>query len=314
MSKDQDPVWFWKNFRMGTELQNSGSFLYNAILCLDQMETLHHEEECFEFLYNTSLGLERLFKIALVLIEHDEFSDQEDFEKSLITHSNSELITRIKKKHTIKIGKPHSRFLSLTDKFYKSTRYGRFNLSSVYQKNHDKFGLVEFIENELNVDLQGDGMFAIAINERIKKFLGKLIGKFAIQVYDVIGTEASRNGTFTSEIRYGSKAFKIFMEKKFDFTEERIVQRESLLHILRNGIDPKYQEFIDSIPPIKLESLTTDEYIKNVFCYDLNGQVKDELNYVYEEYKPNLQRIEDLLIIGTGVDFESMETDWLEEE
>lgn len=314
MSKYQDPVWFWKNFRMGTELQNSGAFLYNAIFCLDQMETLHHEEECFEFLYNTSIGLERLFKIAIVLIEHDDSSNQDEFEKNLITHSNSELISRIQKKHRINIGKPHSRFLSLTDKFYKTTRYGRFNLSSVYEKNHDKFGLVEFIESQLDLDLQGNGMFAIPIDEKIKKYLGKLIGKFAVQVYEVIRTEASRNKTFTNEIRYGSKAFKIFIEQKFDFKEERIAQRESLLHILRNGIDTKYQEFLDSIPPINLESLTTDEYIKNVFCYDLQGQVREELNYVYEEDKPNLQRIEDLLIIGTGVDFESMDSDWMEIE
>lgn len=314
MTKDQNPVWFWKNFRMGTELQNSGSFLYNAIFCLDQMETLHHEEECFEFLYNASIGLERLFKIALVLIEHDEFSNQVDFEKSLITHSNSDLISRVQKKHKINIGKPHSKFLNLTDKFYKSTRYGRFNLSSVYEKNHDKFGLVEFIESELKLDLQGDGMFAIPIDEKIKKYLGKLIGKFVVEVYEVIRTEASRNNTFTSEIRYGSKAFKIFREQEFDFTEERIAQRESLLHILRSGIDPKYQEFLDSIPPIYLENLTTDEYIKNIFCYDLKGQVREELDYVYEEEKPNMKRIDDLLIIGTGVDFESYDTDCMEDD
>jgi hypothetical protein len=87
----EDPNWFWKNWRMGTELQISGSFIYNAILCLDQMETFYYEEECFEFLYNTSVGIERLLKICIILTEHDKINNQEEFEQSLITHNSTEL-------------------------------------------------------------------------------------------------------------------------------------------------------------------------------------------------------------------------------
>ena len=90
------PEYFWKNFRLGTELQISGSFIYNALYFFDQMEHFCNDEEIFEFLYNTSVGLERLEKIAIILLEHDSSMDQEEFEKTLITHSHLELLDRIK--------------------------------------------------------------------------------------------------------------------------------------------------------------------------------------------------------------------------
>jgi len=62
---------FWKNIRLGTELQISGSFIYNSLSIFDQMETFYYEEECFEFLYNLSVGIERLMKICIILIEND---------------------------------------------------------------------------------------------------------------------------------------------------------------------------------------------------------------------------------------------------
>ena len=45
-----DSSTFWKNFNLGTELQISGSFIYNGLLVFDEMETFYHEEEIFEFL------------------------------------------------------------------------------------------------------------------------------------------------------------------------------------------------------------------------------------------------------------------------
>ncbi len=46
----KDPNQFWKNFRLGTELQVSGTFLYNSIFALENMKSFYREEDCFEFL------------------------------------------------------------------------------------------------------------------------------------------------------------------------------------------------------------------------------------------------------------------------
>ncbi len=133
-----DPHLFWKNFRLGTELQVSGSFIYNALYALENMETFYHEHECFEFLYNISVGIERLQKIAIILIEHNENKSQEEFEKSLITHNNLELLHRIKKVRKLNLGKQHNKFLALLDQFYNSARYDRYNLYSVYRPALDQ--------------------------------------------------------------------------------------------------------------------------------------------------------------------------------
>jgi len=92
MNRDQ----VWKNFDLGKELDVSGTFIYNGLRCFHEMKTLDHAEEVFEFLYNLSVGLERLLKIAVILLEHDGSQDQGAFEQSLITHNHLELLRRLK--------------------------------------------------------------------------------------------------------------------------------------------------------------------------------------------------------------------------
>src|SRR6185312_4028016 len=129
---------FWKNFRLGTELQVSGSFIYNGLYAFDMMEHFYFEEEIFEFLYNIAQGLERLEKITVILLEHQPGMGQEEYEKSLITHNHIELLDRIKQKKQIKLGKGHIKFLQLLADFYRSMRYERYNMSSVYSPDQDQ--------------------------------------------------------------------------------------------------------------------------------------------------------------------------------
>ena len=77
-----NPTDYWKNFQLGTELDVAGKFIYNGLRSLHEMGSLNHEEEIFEFLYSLAVGLERLLKIAVILIEHDDKVD-EKFEQSL---------------------------------------------------------------------------------------------------------------------------------------------------------------------------------------------------------------------------------------
>ncbi len=310
---NQEPNWFWKNWRMGTELQISGSFIYNAIYTLDQMESLYYEEECFEFLYNASVGIERLLKIAIILSEHDKINNQEDFEKSLITHSSAELLNRLQSNHKINLGKSHNKFLSLIDHFYKSIRYGRFSIQSVYKKPGDKYGLISFLEDELNLEIKTDIMNTTPVTSRIRKFIGKIIGKFTTQLYAIVKEEAYRNRTFTYEIAYSSKAFKIFMAKEFDFTNERIVQRESLLHLLKSDLNKNIASFIKEIPQINMGGFNTNKYIQSVFKYEKDRQVMEEIQYLYEEDKPDMKRLEELAALGSEVNFDFFDDEWEEE-
>lgn len=305
---NEDPNWFWKNFRLGAELRISGSFIYNALFHLDQMETFYYEEECFEFLYCTSIGIERLLKIAVILTEHSSIDNQEDFERTLITHNSSELIKRLQESHQINIGIPHNKFLSLIDKFYKSTRYSRFNLESVYKKPQDQYGLISFVSEYLNIDFSTSIMNPTRITPNIRRFLGKIIGKLTTQIYAILKKEAYRNKTFTYEIPSSSKAFKIFIAKEFHFENERITQREALLHIMRTPFSGSLQSLIDKIPTINLGEFNNNKYIKTLFKYEKDRQVMEEIEYVYEEDKTEIsKRLEDLALLGADINFDYLD-------
>ena len=76
------PDEWWKNFGLGLEVDVSGAFIYNGIKLLDITESFNHATDVFEILYNLSVGIERLAKVAIVLVEHDNEVKIEDLEES----------------------------------------------------------------------------------------------------------------------------------------------------------------------------------------------------------------------------------------
>ena len=62
----------WKNFNLGYELSISGTFSYNELRRFYEMRGLDFTDEIFEFFYNLSVGLERLLKIAVILLGYDK--------------------------------------------------------------------------------------------------------------------------------------------------------------------------------------------------------------------------------------------------
>lgn len=302
-----EPNFFWKNYRLGTELQISGTFIYNAIYALENMQTFYYVEECFEFLYNISIGIERLQKIAVILIEHDQSKSQEEFEKTLMTHNHIELLNRIKKNRKTNFIRQHNKFLTLIDDFYKSIRYERFNLSSVYQPSQDKERLIKFISKELNIEIKAELNDSTEITNQIRNFLEKLIKTLTCQLYEIIREESYRIGTFTYEISYNSKSFKIFIAKEFNFKKENLMQREVLLYLLKELPNNEFKHFIDRIEPLQFEQLYTNKYIESVFNIHKSRSVIDEMDYLYEEQKQNKERLEDVMVIGSNIDFDFCE-------
>ncbi|UJR54530.1 hypothetical protein [Dickeya zeae] len=125
------PQIFWQNFELGVEIDIAGNFIYDGLNNLHQMEHFAYETEVFNVLYNLSVGVERFFKVAIILIEYDDDTDQDSFEKSLITHNHAELLARIRRKRAINLSGVHNDFISLLSKFYKSFRYDRYSLQTV---------------------------------------------------------------------------------------------------------------------------------------------------------------------------------------
>lgn len=301
-----DPDYFWKNFRLGSELQISGSFVYNGLWTLENMETFHYEEECFEFLYNISIGIERLEKVTIILVEHDGSIPQEQFERSLITHHHVDLINRIKRNRDLTLGKQHIKFLEILTNFYNSTRYDRFNFASVYRTPQDQQRLIQFISAELQIEIQTGLPFSTGVSERIKRFVGRIVGKITSQLFDIVEREAARLHTFTYEMPYNSKAFKIFKLQEYDFSKEKLMQREAMLYVLKNLQDDELKKFIDKLEPLHFNSMHSNVYLRSIMNFQGDRSVIDEMEYIYEEYKIDTKRIADVMLLGSSINFDML--------
>lgn len=302
---ETEPDLFWKNFRLGTELQISGSFIYNALHNFDKIRHFYYEHEAFEFLYNASVGIERLLKICIILLEHKPNIDQDKFEGDLIGHNHNDLLSRIKKSRTVNFGKTHNKFLNMLAIFYKSTRYNRFNLSSVFSKAKDKSELIKFLESELTIIISTDMMGVSPNTKRIKNFIGKILIKISSELYSIVCERSQDLRIFTYEISYDSKAFKIFMAAENNFDPEKILQREIFLHYVNSQGKTDLHKFVSELKSIKLYDYSLHKYLQFMFDIESDRKIYAELESHYEEEEIDInKRVEDLEAIGSDVYFE----------
>lgn len=292
-------IQFWKNFKLGTELDISGRFIYNGLRYFHEMETLYYEGEVFEVLYNLSVGLERLLKIAVILSEHDKSKNQDEFEKSLITHNHLELLKRLKDKYKIKIASPHNEFLQMLSVFYKSHRYGRFSIASIGTASQEKLSFHAYLKKHLKIEINDEFPFSITPNSsKFKKFIGRIVGKISTQLFDIIAKEATRLNIYTNEIRYGSKAAKIFLSNKFEFSDEDVLWKELLIYFLNHHETSDYIEFIKSIEPLEFDPGLVGDYLQCFGSDEKKLDVIDELETLYEDLEKPGDRLHALSIVG----------------
>lgn len=293
---------FWKNFHLGTEIDIAGTFIYNGLRRLHEMETLYHESEVFEVLYNLAVGIERLLKVAVILIEHEDSVDQEAFEASLITHSHQDLMRRVQAKHDLKLTAPHNAFLGILGAFYKTLRYGRYTLGA--DRTAEKKLLHRYLEKSLDITIEDTFPLQITPNDnRIRRLIGGRVGKLTNGLYRVIEDEATRLGIFTYEIRSNSKAEKIFLRERFDFIDEDVLWRELLVFFLNADEEGGIFEFLKSIDPLPFDPGLATDYLQ---CFDSDEKklaVLDELECVYEDVENVKMRLETMDVIGNPLVF-----------
>lgn len=304
------PDFFWKNWRLGTEVQISGTFIYNALYFLDTLDHIQNEEDIFEFLYNLSIGIERLQKIAIVLLEHDENTEQQAFEKSLITHDHLLLHHRITLTKEIKLGKVHFKFLNLLRDFYTSYRYERFNKNSVYKPDFDKKMFQEFLYGELKIKTSNNDELWYPYHKeewiensiRVKKFIGKIVGKIVSSLYEIISNQAREIGTFTYEIRYGSKAYKIFMAEEYTFEKETNFKKEILIQLMnKDGFNDAFSSYVKSLVPLGFDETNSSYYMRYLLNSITNSTMLNEYDYMIDEKNISNDRKNDIEPIGLEI-------------
>ena len=287
------PEEWWKNFALGIELDVSGTFIYNGIRTLDELQSFQHSVDTFEILYNISVGIERLLKIAIVLIEHDANSDMEALEKSLLSHNTMELTNRVDNHVPLNFADLQKEFLSILSKFYKTHRYGRYLLSSVPNIEEEKRDLLVFIDKHLSTSLSKAGAFDYAPNtDQIRKFIGRIIQKIAVSLFDVIDNAATRLNIYTTELRGDSKALRIFYGERLDFIDERIKKKEILLYLMNPATKGSHIDFVRSIPPLELDNTMTANYIQALLRDEALPYVGDEIDELYSEVQDVKERLQ----------------------
>ena len=108
-------------------------------------------------------------------------------------------------------------------------RYDRFTNKEPQRYDKEKQILIEFINKYLNIEIKNEFLNVTKNQVQIKKFIGETVKSIVTEQYGILREEAHRLGIFVYEIRYLSKAYKIFIMEQFDFEFENRIQKELLI-------------------------------------------------------------------------------------
>lgn len=299
----------WKNFDLGTELDISGCFIYNGLKSLHEIETLHYSSDIFEILYNLSVGIERLLKINIILLEHNDNTNLEEFEKSLITHNTMELLSRVQKNKKLPISNIHNDFIQMLSKFYKSYRYDRYSPVSQEDIDKEKKSLHSFIEKKLNFMINDTFPFEIThIDIKLKKSFGKVVGKIVSSLYSILQDEARRLNLYTYEVRYNSKAGKIFIREEYNFENEDVLSKELLIFFMNTKERASHLNLIKDIDHLDFDPALEKDYIQSMNSFEKKLAILGELESLYRGIDKPGDRLSLINAIGSsGVEFETIE-------
>ncbi|MBN2033524.1 MAG: hypothetical protein JW836_09625 [Deltaproteobacteria bacterium] len=305
----------WKNFNLGQELSISGTFIYNGLRRFHEMQVLDNTDEIFEFLYNLSIGFERLLKVAVVFLEQKDDTVQDALEKSLITHNHLELLQRVRQHCKLNLASPHNEFLSLLGTFYKSLRYDRFTLSSVYDLDLERKTLFDFLSKHLKVDLkQSPGFSATQNDTRYRKYIRKIVTKISSALFEVVREKALELNLYTYELRHGSRAETIFLGQA-DLPAEEVLWKELLVFFMNTESTSGYLEFLRSIEPLEFDPELAGDYLQCFQSDAAKAVVLGELDELYREIEKPGERREMMRVIGNiNVYFDPLDSDDEDEE
>lgn len=293
---------FWKNFRLGEELSVSGTFIYNGLKRFHELKKLDFADELFEVFYSLAVGLERLIKITVVLLEHKDGDNQREFEKSLKSHNHPDLMARVQKLAPFSLGRPHKDFLNLLARFYQQMRYGRFSLESVTDFDRERRGLCEFLARHLpDVSFpESSSHFGIENNDKYRSFLRKLVLKISNGLYKAINARATELGLFTGELRHGSKAQTVFLGEA-DIPAEVVLWKELLIFFMNTKGSNGYLNFLRGIRPLDFDPADVGDFLD---CFQSDASkafVVDSVETLYEgmEKEERKERLQMMGVIGS---------------
>ena len=120
-----------KSMLMAREVNLAGEFIYAGLEKMNSMKSLDEPTESFFVLYHLVVGVERLQKVLIVLLEKVQYDDINIFLKSIKVHNHRELAARIKKHINIDFSKEQNAFLDMLADFYEHHRYDKYDFDKL---------------------------------------------------------------------------------------------------------------------------------------------------------------------------------------
>ena len=296
MNKEQ----FWRNFSLNRELHVAGAFIYDGMRELRTLQTFGNADEVFQIVYPLAVGFERLLKIAIVLLEYREGVDQDAFEKSLITHNHLDLLNRVKASATLNFASQHNELLQILGKFYKSYRYDRFSIKSVFSNSLETDELLRLLRKHVQTIEGKDVVFGEAPNcpDEVRVFLARVCRKIAVDLYHVIEEATRRLQLYTYELRCDSKAYKVFLCEQLDFFKEDLLWREILVYLMNTTDETPELRFIRDIEPLEFDPGLIPEYLECLASDTKKIGHIEELEELYRQLENPSLRKETMSVIG----------------
>jgi hypothetical protein len=295
---------FIKNFALGYELQISAKFLYDGLRDLNCINKYDDIENIFGFLYKTSVGIERLQKIAYILLKNPNQDEYKQIEEEIITHSTVKLQSELAKLTSIQLNAHQRAFLCLLSKFYKSCRYDRFNFDTALLKERTLF--IRFIESNLHKKIVLDEPFVDFVTNKERDFFGRIIKGISEKYYEIIYEQATKLNLYTYEIDSSSKGIKIFFNKnersglQSQIIDEQIAFKELLIYLINTNDKNPFIKYLKSIKPLNIDPELIQDYLVDILKGEVPQDLIEELEELYSEnsIKCN-ERIEELFCIGS---------------
>ena len=112
---------------MAKELDVAGELVYAALEKINKIDTYEEVSDIFFILYHLSVGIERLQKILLVVLNDVELDKIQDFLENIKIHSHKKLHNQISNHIEISFSSAQNALLAVLAEFYTVERYGRFD-------------------------------------------------------------------------------------------------------------------------------------------------------------------------------------------
>jgi hypothetical protein len=212
----------------------------------------------------------------------------------------------LRKRTSIKLSKPQNDLLKLLSTFYKSLRYDRFSLSSVYEGQKEAAAIRALLAKHLKIEFDGnEHPFGTANEDRFRSFMSRTALKISRAIFEVIGERSRAIGLYTYELRNGSKAESVFLQE-IKIGDEDTLWKELLVFFMNSPANNGYLQFLRQIVPLDFDPALVGAYLD---CFESNAskaEVIDELQSLYDEMssKERKERFQVMRVIGApNLDF-----------